>query len=154
MNEKHEKMDRFGWVIPVPEEKAERNKEIIQKREEGKTCKEIAIQYGISRTRVYQICEEEKRKKEKVKDEIDCLPRRVRNALFRKGIHTKEELIQLFNDNEVVYIRNLGKKSMKTISEFTGLNLEQAFVKENVVHCGLYGETVTEERKMGYKISR
>ena len=97
--------------------KEERNHEIRILCESGKTDAEIAKLYGISRSRVAQI-----RTKKTTITELSELSTRLRNNLARRGIKTKEQLIENLEKGFGCF--HIGKGMQKEMEELTGQKIK------------------------------
>lgn len=115
---------------------SDRNLEIYEKRKQGKSCRSIAIEYGLCAQRIDQICRKiDRRKRDKEKNapqwmleeknlyeaiySIPCdyplyVANRVIRALNRDGIKTTEQ-IKALTEEQVMNMRNLGKTSWEFI---------------------------------------
>ena len=104
----------------APTRNDERNRKILKMRREGFTYKEIGIQFGISIERARQIAQAQARR-ENEPNMCDILTVRVRNALFRSGIKTEQEIIQKIEDGSIYKVRNIGEKSIDLLKYIYGL---------------------------------
>ena len=123
-------------------ERCERNKNIYDLRQSGRTLSEIGSIYGISMARVSQIYMKEcRRKREYERDQfLRCIypPRptpqeycafaqswkksmlatRAFNAFMRAGIRTNEELILRYQQDKCMGIKNVGVRVSEYIGEY------------------------------------
>lgn len=105
----------------------ERDKRIVNLREAGMTCADIGRIFGITATRVHQICGKQKRKAEMMADPVcallvkadrelghqcgTALVTRTYNVMRRRGIADAESLADA-NLLEIAHTRNAGVKAV------------------------------------------
>lgn len=106
----------------MAEEMKERNNTIVYMRKKGYTLRELAIRFGVSMSRIEQICKREdsrERLSEEYKD-FDGLPGRARNALLRAGIESKEDVAKALEEGWLVHRRWIGEKTIKELEGLIG----------------------------------
>lgn len=108
----------YKRIAPIRND--ERNRKVLKMRREGFTYKEIGIQFGISIERARQIAQEQARREDNP-NMGDILSVRVKNALFRSGIKTEEQIIQKVKDGSIYEVRNLGEKGVELLKYIYGL---------------------------------
>lgn len=101
-------------------EKKERNESIKKDRKADMSYADISRKYGISLERARQIC-----LKKEFDGELKELSLRVRYALNRAGIMTKEQLLERIEEEEGLFARNIGFKSIEEIEALTGKKIEK-----------------------------
>lgn len=99
-------------------DKAKRNEKIKADYESGMSFRDIAKKYKLSHGHIKDICT-----CHGYGGELKGLTRRVRLALNRAGIMTKDQLITELNEG--LYARHIGEKSVVQIEVFTGKKLER-----------------------------
>ena len=101
-------------------EKAKRNEDIKKDRKNGMLYADIARKYNISLERARQIC-----LKKEYDGDLKELSLRVRYALNRAGIMDKDQLIVMLDEEEGIYVRNIGIKGLAELETLTGKKLEK-----------------------------
>ena len=114
--------------------KPKRNAEIVAMRKNGATYEKIADKYGISITRVQQICDKEIRKDTafKMYGDMSALTTRTRHILYRSNIKSKEQLIKELSQNLGVIIRGIGEGGINELEMFVGFGISD----ERRIVCG------------------
>ena len=128
----------------MSETKRKRNNEIVNERLAGRTYRSIGDEYGLSTSRVRQICEKEnaikryqermneirreQAEREKYLDEhgrLDGLTSRLYNAVRGGGADTKDELIEMLCSEDGIEVINVGSKSIAELEEFVDFKIER-----------------------------
>lgn len=107
-----------------------RNKEIVEKRKNGRTYRSLAEEYNLTPERIRQIYfrTEREERLSKSGNELYKLPRITANALIRAGIHTKDELVEyckIYSRKEVKRIYCIGEKGIYEIENLIGFRLKE-----------------------------
>ena len=102
-------------------EKKSRNENIKIDRKNGMSYAEISRKYGISLERVRQIC-----LKKEYDGELKGLSLRVRHALNRAGVMSKQQLIEYLDEDGRLFVRNIGAKGIAELETLTGMKFEKA----------------------------
>lgn len=102
-------------------EKKSRNENIKIDRKNGMSYAEISRKYGISLERVRQIC-----LKKEYDGELKGLSLRVRYALNRAGVMSKQQLIEYLDEDGRLFVRNIGAKGIAELETLTGMKFEKA----------------------------
>lgn len=110
----------------------ERNELIRAEKENGATYKELAKKYGLSYSRIQDICTEIERLRIMERDPIysdfksyGVNGTRIHNVLKRAGVDTKEQIIELMKSGEIMKIRNFGETYFRMICEVYKESLPQ-----------------------------
>lgn len=138
----------------MSETKRKRNNEIVNERLAGRTYRSIGEEYGMSTSRMKQICDREntilkrqerlneirreQAEREKYLDEhgrLDGLTPRLYNAVRRGGADTKDELVEMLCSKDGIEVRNVGSKSIAELEEFVGFKIERV-MKYTTTHYG------------------
>lgn len=103
-----------------------RNQQIVKLREDGRSFSEIANIFGISSSRVSDICRQEKYKaarekrlKEKYPELLE-LSTRAQNAVLRTGAHDKSEMKAWVKEHQ-----NMGLMGLRNVGANTAAELEK-----------------------------
>lgn len=107
-----------------------RNKEIVEKRKNGRTYISLAKEYNLTPERIRQIYfrTERNERLSKSGNELYKLPRVTSNSLIRAGIHTKNELVEyckIHSRKKVKGIRGIGEKGIYEIENLIGFRLKE-----------------------------
>ena len=122
----------------------ERNELIKAEKENGATYKELAEKYGISYSRVKQICDRIERLRKIEQNPIysdfksyGANGTRIYNVLKMAGVDTKEQIIELMKSGEIMKINNFGETCFHMVCEVYKESLPQ-------LKCDEYFERTVE----------
>lgn len=145
--------ERRSRIVRVNSPQPDRDADILRLRESGRTLRQVAIHFGLTREGIRRICIHERRRQDAALDPATTLPildrplrslpfsARTKNCFNIAGLDdTPVRDLTQWTDNHLLQMKNFGRRSLEEVQTFlqsSGLSLKttpkQTF--ESCPHC-------------------